>query len=95
MGKFLDTRGEAVLSPYICDRCKIRGRFSDMVEDGDKPGLFVHKDGCSDRLDPWKLPARSSEDVSVPSPRPDSFVGSGGPELIPGQGNYGGKLNGG
>lgn len=89
MSRFLDTRGEAVLSPYQCDRCKQRGRFSEMVEDRDRQGLWVHRT-CSDELDPWKLPPRSSEDVTIPHPRPDSFEGSEGPALVPGQGKYGG-----
>lgn len=82
MGKFLNTRGQPVLSPYICARCSIRGAFNEMVEDGDKPGLWVHRD-CSDQLDPWKLPPRQSEDVTVPHPRRDSFVGSATPPLVP------------
>lgn len=82
MSKFLNTRGQPVLSPYICDRCKLRGTFSEMMNDPDKQGLWVHKD-CADELDPWKLPPRQSEDVTVPNPRPDSFVGSLTPPLIP------------
>lgn len=71
MGKFLDTRGESVLSPYICDRCHLRGKFSEMRSDDDNPALWVHRE-CSDQLDPWKLPPRQSEDVSIPHPRPDA-----------------------
>ena len=82
MSRFLDTRGEQVLSPYICDRCKMIKRFSEMVEDEDKQGLWVCRD-CSDQIDPWKLPPRESEDVTIPHPRPDSFEGSPTPPLIP------------
>lgn len=82
MSRFLDTRGQQVLSPYICDRCKLVGKFSDMTRDGDIDGLWVHKD-CSDERDPWKLPPRQSEDISVPNPRPDSFVGSAGDPFVP------------
>lgn len=70
MSRFLDTHGERVLSPYICDRCKQRGRYSEMMADPDKEGLFVHKD-CADQKDPWKLPPRQSEEITVPNPRPD------------------------
>lgn len=84
MSKFLDTRGEAVLSPYRCDRCGIRGKFSEMTQDGDKQGLWVHIDGCSDKLDPWKLPPRQSEDVSIPHPRPDvTLVNGASTDLSP------------
>lgn len=71
MGRFLDTRGEQVLSPYICDRCRMIKAFSEMQEDEDRQGLWVCK-GCSDQLDPWKLPPRESEDVTIPHPRPDT-----------------------
>lgn len=70
MSRFAQTRGEAVLSPYICDRCHLRGVFSEMMVDGDKQGLWVHKT-CSDQLDPWKKPPRQSDNVVIPNPRPD------------------------
>lgn len=70
MSAFLDTRGKAILSPAICDRCRLRGAAADMIPDRDKPGLFVHPH-CADDIDPWKLPPRQAEDVSIPHPRRD------------------------
>lgn len=70
MSIFEQTLGKSIISPAICDRCRIRGAAADMIHDPDKPGLFVHKD-CADAIDPWKLPGRQTEDVSIPSPRPD------------------------
>lgn len=89
MSKFLDTHGESVLSPYICDRCRLRGKFSEMTEDPDSPGLWVHKD-CADQLDPWKLPPRVSENVTVPHPRKDAPLDSSGDAIEPGEGRYNG-----
>lgn len=86
MSVFLNTEGKSNLAVAICDRCRLRGPNADMVQDGDKPGLWVHAH-CADGIDPWKLPPRQSEDVSVPHPRPDTFVGSLGPPLIPGDTN--------
>lgn len=70
MGVFLHTRGLALLSPAICDRCHIRGAMAKMISDPDQPGLFVHAH-CADQYDPWKLPPRQTENIAVPSPRPD------------------------
>lgn len=69
MSRFLDTRGERYLSPYICDRCSLRGKFSEMVNDPDT-NLWVHRD-CADESDPWRLPPRVSDNVTVPNPRRD------------------------
>jgi hypothetical protein len=80
---FLNTLGKSNLAVAICDRCKLRLANADMVEDRDKPGLWVHPH-CADDIDPWKLPPRRTEDTTVPHPRPDSFVGSASPPLIPG-----------
>lgn len=74
MSRFLNTRGESVLSPYICDRCRLRGRSSEMVNDPDSPGLLVHRD-CADERDPWRLPPRQSESTVTPTPRPDVRFG--------------------
>jgi hypothetical protein len=78
------TRGKAILSPAICDRCRLRGAGADMVPDGDKPGLFVHR-RCADVLDPWKLPPRMTEDVSIPNPRPDARLVNNHPGLLTNQ----------
>lgn len=70
MSAFLNTMGKSILSPAICDRCHIRGAAADMITDPDKPGLFVHKH-CADQYDPWKLPPRQADKISIDHPRPD------------------------
>lgn len=67
------TRGKSIIANAICDRCHLRMAAADLVEDPDKPGLFVHLK-CADQLDPWKLPARQTEDVTIPHPRPDAKI---------------------
>lgn len=54
----------------VCDRCKIRMNYDDLRPDGNAPGLRVCKD-CWDAKDPWRLPARKTEDITLRYPRPD------------------------
>lgn len=71
MSRYLNTRGMQKLSIAICDRCKMKLPYSHLVKDGDKPGLRVHPE-CSDERDPYKLPARQTENFSLSYARPDA-----------------------
>jgi len=73
MSVYARTLGKSILSPAICDRCRLRGAAADMIPDPDKNGLFVHKK-CADNVDPWKLPPRQTEEITIPRPRPDASV---------------------
>lgn len=70
MSIWLDTRGKTVIAVAICDRCHLKAPYVDMVSDPNSPGLRVHKH-CVDIFDPWRLPARQTEDISLQHPRPD------------------------
>ena len=74
MPLWLDTRGNSVLSIAICDRCKRKVAYSDIRPDGNIPGIRVCGDGCSDQFDPYRLPARQSERISLRFPRPDADI---------------------
>lgn len=82
MSIFGVNRGKTNIANGICDRCRLRMANADMVEDKDKPGIWGHPE-CMDGIDPWKLPPRQPEDVTVQHPRRDTFVGSPTPPLIP------------
>lgn len=71
MSIWLDTRGKPVLSVAICDRCKMKRPLSDLQPDLNAPGTRVCNRGCRDEFDPWRLPARRTEEVAVQYPRPD------------------------
>jgi hypothetical protein len=71
MPTWLDTRGNSVLTVAICDRCKRKVPYSDIRSDGNIPAIRVCGDGCSDQFDPYRLPARQPERISVRFPRPD------------------------
>jgi hypothetical protein len=48
--------------------------YSDIRPDGNIPGIRVCGDGCSDQFDPYRLPARQSERISLRFPRPDADI---------------------
>ena len=74
MSKWLDTRGNNTLSIAICDRCKMKYAYSDLIPDGNIPALRVCQNGCSDQFDPYRLPARQPEKISIRFPRPDADI---------------------
>lgn len=56
----------------ICDRCHRKVPYDELRPDGNSPGLRVcGKPGCYDVKDPYRLPARKTENISLRYPRPD------------------------
>ena len=71
MSLFLPVKlGAGTCAIGVCDRCKIKKQLDELKPDGNSPGLRVC-DGCNDVLDPWKKPARPTENISLKYPRPD------------------------
>lgn len=64
----VSTKGSAAIA--VCDRCKMKMSYDDLKPDGNSPGLRVCKD-CWDVKDPWRLPARKTENITLRYPRPD------------------------
>ena len=67
---FLDPRGHATYGIGICGRCSRKMFLEDLFSDPNSPGLMV----CAkdlDVLDPWRLPARQTEQITLPFYRPD------------------------
>lgn len=89
MPRFLNTLGNSTLSVFICDRCKMKRPYSDMRADGNIPGIKVCSVSCSDEFDPYRLPARQPEKISIRFPRPDESVAEQHHKLItdPGEQN--------
>lgn len=71
MSVFLDTTGEATLGIGICARCSRKMPLGDLSPDPNAPGLYVCEDD-KDVLDPWRLPPRQPEDLTLPFYRPDT-----------------------
>ena len=74
MGLFLDTRGYSDLAIAICDRCKMKRPHAVMRNDPNFPGLRVCDQGCADQFDPYRLPARKTERITIRFPRPDANI---------------------
>jgi hypothetical protein len=74
MPRFLNTIGLNSLAIGICDRCKFKYPYSELRPDGNIPAIRVCGNGCSDEFDPYRLPARQSEKITIRFPRPDVDV---------------------
>ena len=83
MPRYLDTSGNTVVSIAICDRCRMKRAYVDLVSDPNSPGLRVCKFGCVDDFDPWRLPARRTEDIALQHPRPDVDISVDPPVINP------------
>ncbi len=70
MGLFLDTRGLTYAAIGICDRCARKFPLAELMPDRNYPGLRVCRDDL-DELDPYRLPARQTERITLPFVRPD------------------------
>lgn len=76
MAIFLDPRGHTSYGIGICDRCKFKRFIDELVADPNYPGLRVCdpsqvREGCKDQFDPWRLPARQTENITLRFVRPD------------------------
>lgn len=75
MPRFLDTTGNSSLAIAICDRCKLKFPIGELRPDGNSPGLMVCV-GDWDQLDPYRLPPRSPDDITLAFVRPDTDIGT-------------------
>ena len=73
MALFLDTRGRGVLTIGICARCSRKMSMEELMPDPNYPGLLVCKNDL-DIYDPWRLPARKTETITLKQTRPDVSV---------------------
>ena len=74
MPRFLDTTGNASIAIFICDRCKMKRAIDEAMPDPNFPGLRVCQQNCADEKDPYRLPARKTEKITLKFPRPDVSV---------------------
>lgn len=70
MSIWLNPRGKSTFGIGLCDRCSRKMSLDDLYKDPNFPGLRVCKNDL-DELDPWRLPARQTEDIHLPFTRPD------------------------
>ena len=55
--------------------------YSDLVQDRNIPGLWVHPE-CSDAKDPYRLAPLKPDNITLKHPRPDSDIAVIGTWLI-------------
>ena len=72
MPRFLNTDGNASIAIFICDRCRMKRAIVEAQPDPNFPGLSVCRQGCADEIDPYRLPARKTEKITLKFPRPDA-----------------------
>jgi hypothetical protein len=70
MSRWLNTLGDKTLSIAVCDRCKFKVKLSSLVSDPNAQGLRVCET-CADEFDPWRLPMRASDKITIEYPRPE------------------------
>lgn len=70
MPVFLDTTGNSTLAIGICGRCSRKFPLDELMSDPNFPGLRVCRADL-DEFDPYRLPARQTENITVRFPRPD------------------------
>jgi hypothetical protein len=88
MSEYLNTIGRTRLAIGICGRCSLKFALDDLSPDINYPGLLVcgvpgsmtgqgtwiGGSGCSDMYDPYRLPPRETEDITLEMPRPDDRI---------------------
>lgn len=67
---FLDPTGQSTFGIGICARCSRKMLLAELSPDPNSPGLMVCREDLDD-LDPYRLPTRQTEDITLPFTRPD------------------------
>ena len=70
MSIYLDTRGRSTLGIGLCARCSRKMSLDELFSDPNSPGLRVCREDL-DNLDPYRLPPRQPDNITLPFVRPD------------------------
>ncbi len=73
MPLFLDTRGNPTLGIGICSRCSRKMPLHELRSDPNFPGLRVCE-ADADHFDPYRLPPRQTENITLPFMRTDTPI---------------------
>ncbi len=68
--KFIDPSGKSSFGIGICARCSKKLPLEELYSDPNTPGLMVCIDDL-DEYDPYRLPARQTEEINLEFTRPD------------------------
>lgn len=72
MSRFLPVRTQGTAAIAVCQRCSFKVYYDDLRKDPNNKA-WVCKD-CLDIYDPWRLPARPPENITLQHPRPDVAI---------------------
>lgn len=70
MPTYLSTTGESVFAIAICPRCKFKRKYVDLKLDPNTMQM-VCKFDCVDLYDPYRLPPKRPDDITLQYPRPE------------------------
>jgi len=87
MSIWLDTRGKSVLGIAVCARCSRKMSITELFSDPNSPGLRVCREDL-DQLDPYRLPPRQPDNITLPFVRPDLPLNSDPSGLVTEDDNY-------
>lgn len=85
MARFLNTIGKTNLAVAVCGRCNRKVANADLQRDPDSRLMVCS--GCVDAPDPWRLPMRVPDRVSLPFVQADTPIDNlpgGAPRTPPG-----------
>lgn len=68
---YLDTRGQTTLGIGVCQRCNFKFPLTMLQDDPNIPGMKVCR-ADRDDFDPYRMPARSPDPLTLPFVRPDT-----------------------
>lgn len=72
MGLYLPINTHGSCAIAVCPRCAKKVQYSDLKKDPNNDQWYC--EDCVDIYDPWRLPARNAEDISLQHPRPDTEI---------------------
>lgn len=75
MSLYLPISATGSVAIAVCGRCNTKIQYDELVQDPNNK-LWVCKE-CCDILDPYRLPARRTENISLQHPRPDDVIEPG------------------
>lgn len=72
MPRFIDPRGRATYGVGLCGRCGLKFSTDDLYDDPNYPGIKVCiKNHDMDDYDPYRLPPREPDQITLEFVRPD------------------------
>lgn len=79
---YIDPTGEPTYGIAICGRCSRKFPLAQLHPDPNTPGLMVCEQDL-DEFDPYRLPARQTENITLPFTRPDEPLTFNADEGLP------------